>query len=75
MRAIAVTTQRGVTRVISRPRLPQPPSNGNPGPPSAANLAHLTHMTTANDQTNDHVHVVLVWFGHAFEGDRWAPPT
>ena len=57
MRAIAVTTQRGVTRVISRPRLPQPPSNGNPGPPSAANLAHLTHMTTANDQTNDHVHV------------------
>ena len=26
-------------------------------PPSAANLARLAHMTTANDQTNDHVHV------------------
>jgi hypothetical protein len=61
MRAIAVATQKGVARVISRPRLPQPPlllpSNGNPAPPSAANLARLAHMTSVNDQTNDHVHV------------------
>ena len=61
MRAIAVTIQKGVARVITRPRLPQPrlllPSNGNPGPPSAASLARLAHITTMNDRTNDHVDV------------------
>ena len=57
MRTIAVTTQRGIARVITRLRLPQPqlfqPSSGNPRPPSAASLTRLAHMTTANDQTND----------------------
>ena len=61
MRAIAVTIQKGVARVITRPRLPQPrlllPSNGNPGPPSAASLSRLAHITTLNDRTNDHLNL------------------
>ena len=56
MRALAVTTARGVARVLQRRRLPTPrlPSNADaPGRPSAASLAHLAHITTPLDHLAD----------------------
>ena len=63
MRALAVTTARGVARVLQRRHLPTPrlPSNADaPGRPSAASLAHLAHITTPMDRTNDAVCVDAV---------------
>ena len=75
MRALAVTTARGVARVlqrlcvydIKRRRLPTPrlPSNADaPGRPSAASLAHLAHITTPMDRTNDAVSPAPVTHRH-----------
>ena len=54
MRTLAVTTAKGIARVLQRRRLPRPrlPSNA-PKPPTATSLAHLAHITTPLDCTND----------------------
>ena len=83
MRALAVTIQKGVHKVIARPRLPQPrlflPSNGNSsgnsGPPSAASLARLAHITTMNDRTNDHVDVEPMDVQDPFHISRTSQPS
>ena len=57
MRALAVTTARGVARVLQRRRLPTPrlPSNADaPGRPSAASLAHLAHIMCVYDMKLKH---------------------
>ena len=67
MRVFAVTTARGVARVVQRRRLPTPrfPSNADtPGRPSAASLAHLAHITTLMDRTNDAVSPAPVTHRH-----------
>ena len=52
MRALAITTAKGVARVLTRRR--RPSSNG-PKPPSATSLAHLAHITTPLDRAHDAV--------------------
>ena len=57
MRALAITTAKGVARVLTRRRLapPRRPSSNGPKPPSATSLAHLAHITTPLDRADDAV--------------------
>ena len=52
MRALAITTAKGIARVLTRRRLapPRRPSSNGPKPPSATSLAHLAHITTPLDR-------------------------
>ena len=54
MRALAITTAKGVARVLTRRRLapPRRPSSNGPKPPSATSLAHLAHITTPLDRSH-----------------------
>ena len=57
MRALAITTAKGIARVLTRRRLapPRRPSSNGPKPPSATSLAHLAHITTPLDRADDAV--------------------
>jgi len=57
MRALAITTAKGIARVLTRRRLapPRRPSSNGPKPPSATSLAHLAHITTPLDRAHDAV--------------------
>ena len=69
MRALAITTAKGIARVLTRrrhvylyhlisappSRPPRRPSSNGPKPPSATSLAHLAHITTPLDRAHDAV--------------------